>query len=217
MTRTTGLLMEGYRRMHAHFGHRHWWPGETPFEVMVGAILPQNTNWTNVEKAIANLTRDGLLSARVLYALSPAQLALLIRPAGFFRLKTMRLRAFLAFFIEEYAGDAARMADAATDSLREKLLAVKGIGPETADSILLYALSKPVFVIDAYTNRILNRHRLCTEDATYEELQEFFMDSLPHDVALFNDYHAQIVEVGKKFCKRAAPQCEGCPLNGWNW
>jgi endonuclease III related protein len=217
MTRKSDLLMEGYRRMHAHFGHRRWWPGETPFEVMVGAILTQNTNWTNVEKAIVNLKRDGLLSVRAMYALPPAELAALIRPAGFFRLKTGRLRAFLKFFIDDYAGDAARMADVATEALREKLLHVKGIGPETADSILLYALGKPIFVIDAYTKRILNRHRLCIEDATYEELQELFMDSLPREAALFNDYHAQLVEVGKRFCKRAAPKCEGCPLNGWNW
>lgn len=213
----SSLLMEVYRLMHAHFGHRRWWPGDTPFEIIVGAILTQNTNWQNVEKAIANLKRDGLLTARKLYELHPMRLAQLIRPAGYFRVKTKRLRSFLKFFIEKYGGSTKRMMKGEKDDLRDELLSVNGIGHETADSILLYALKKPVFVIDAYTKRILNRHYLCGEDATYDELQEIFMDHLPHRVTLFNDYHAQLVAVGKTYCRPQSPRCSDCPLNGWNW
>jgi endonuclease-3 related protein len=217
MTPTGKLLEEAYRRLHAHFGHRSWWPGETPFEIIVGAILTQNTNWQNVEKAIANLKRDGLLNARKLYALHPSKCASLIRPAGYFRVKTKRLRSFLKFFIENYSASTKRMESEELGSLRHELLSVNGIGPETADSILLYALGKPVFVIDAYTKRILHRHRLCSEEATYDELQEIFMDNLKHEAKLFNDYHAQLVEVGKTYCRPQNPRCDECPLNSWNW
>lgn len=217
MTPTGKLLKEAYRKLHAYFGHRNWWPGDTPFEIMVGAILTQNTNWGNVEKAIANLKRDGLLSAQKLYALHPAKCASLIRPAGYFRVKTKRLRSFLKFFIANYAASTKRMADKDLEPLRHELLSVNGIGPETADSILLYALNKPTFVIDAYTKRILYRHRLCSEETTYDELQEIFMDHLDHDAELFNDYHAQLVQVGKTYCRPQKPRCDDCPLNGWNW
>lgn len=208
------LLQHAYRTMRRRFGHRNWWPGETPFEVMVGAILTQNTAWTNVEKAIKNLKREKLLKPRALYDLRPARLARLIRSAGYFRVKTKRLRHFLKYFLENYAGDATRMRKEPLEKIRRELLAVNGIGPETADSILLYALGKPVFVVDAYTRRILNRHGLCRADAEYDRLQNFFTRRVKP--SLFNDFHAQIVHTGKDFC-RTRPRCGGCPLQGWNW
>lgn len=205
-----------YEKMFSHYGPRHWWPGETPFEVMVGAILTQNAAWTNVEKAIANLRSASCLTPQKIFALSPTELARLIQPAGFFRVKTKRLRNFLQFFLETYDGDADRMKQEPMEKLRSELLSVSGIGPETADSILLYALEKPTFVIDAYTHRILNRHHLCTEEEGYEELQQYFMDSLEPKVSHFNEFHALLVNIGKDFCK-PKPRCEKCPLNGYNW
>ena len=215
MAATKKTLMEGFERMHARFGPRHWWPGETPFEVMVGAILTQNTNWLNASRAIANLKSQRLLDPQKLLDLHPATLAKLIRPAGYYRVKAGRLRHFLAYFVEAYGGKVKRMAAEPTGKLREELLAVKGIGPETADSILLYALEKPAFVIDAYTRRILSRHALCAEDETYDDLQAIFTDRLPAEVELYNEYHALVVETGKEYC-RTSPRCDGCPLNGWN-
>ncbi len=214
--RTTALLTEIYDKMFARFGPQHWWPGGTPFEVMVGAILTQNTNWGNVEKAIGNLKRRGVLEARKLLKLPPAQLAELIRPAGYFNIKTQRLRNFLSYFVETYGGDVGRMRKRPVATLREELLAVKGIGRETADSILLYALEKPIFVIDAYTHRALSRHFLITEEADYDEMQQLMMSSFPEDTAHYNEYHALLVRIGKEFCK-PKPQCENCPLNGVNW
>lgn len=202
--------------MFRHYGPLHWWPGETPFEVMVGAILTQNTAWLNVEKAIANLKAAKVLDPHKLFKLSPAKLAKLIRPAGFFRLKTKRLKNFLQFLMEECDGDIDKLKHQPLEKLRHKLLAVNGIGPETADSILLYALEKPVFVVDAYTRRILHRHHLAKIDVTYHEMQELFMRHLKPDVFHFNEYHAQIVNIGKDFC-RTKPKCEQCPLNGFNW
>ena len=215
MAATKKILMEGFERMHARFGPRHWWPGETPFEVMVGAILTQNTNWLNASRAIANLKSQRLLDPQKLLDLHPATLAKLIRPAGYYRVKAGRLRHFIAYFVEAYGGKVKRMAAEPTGKLREELLAVKGIGPETADSILLYALEKPAFVIDAYTRRILSRHALCAVDETYDDLQAIFTDRLPAEVELYNEYHALVVETGKEYC-RTSPRCDGCPLNGWN-
>lgn len=215
MAATKKTLMEGFERMHARFGPRHWWPGETPFEVMVGAILTQNTNWLNASRAIANLKSQRLLDPQKLLDLHPATLAKLIRPAGYYRVKAGRLRHFIAYFVEAYGGKVKRMAAEPTGKLREELLAVKGIGPETADSILLYALEKPAFVIDAYTRRILSRHALCAEDETYDDLQAIFTDRLPAEVELYNEYHALVVETAKEYC-RTSPRCDGCPLNGWN-
>lgn len=218
---TTTLLRELYDRLLQRFGPQHWWPGDTPFEVMVGAILTQNTNWGNVEKAIANLKQHGVLDARRMLALPPEKLAELIRPAGYFNVKTTRLRHFLQYFIERYDADVAQMRDRPLSQLREELLAVKGIGPETADSILLYALEKPSFVIDTYTHRVLSRHFLITEDADYTEMRELMMSSVASAhaepvEAYYNEYHALLVRVGKEFCK-PKPQCEQCPLNGLNW
>jgi endonuclease-3 related protein len=215
MTTTKKTLMDGFNRLLDRFGPRGWWPGETPFEVMVGAILTQNANWKNVERAIINLKKEGVLDTEALLALHPTQLQRLIRPAGFFRVKAKRLIAFLRYFMDEYGGSAAQMTMQNPAKLREELLSIKGIGPETADSILLYALHKPYFVVDAYTKRILNRHALCLEEDGYDELQELFMDRLPREVMLFNEYHALIVEAGKQFC-RTKPRCDECPLKGWN-
>lgn len=214
--RTTALLTEIYDKMLKAFGSQHWWPGETPFEVMVGAILTQNTNWGNVEKAIGNLKRQGVLDPHAMLRLAPESLAELIRPAGYFNIKTQRLRNFLSYFVETYGGDVVRMRERPLPVLREELLAVKGIGRETADSILLYALDKPSFVIDAYTHRVLSRHFLITEEADYDEMQQLMMSSFPADVPHYNEYHALLVRIGKDFCK-PKPQCEQCPLNGINW
>ncbi|MDP6438841.1 MAG: endonuclease III domain-containing protein [Candidatus Brocadiia bacterium] len=209
--------MRIYEALLAAFGHRNWWPGETPFEVMVGAVLTQNTNWTNVEKAIANLKRSGVLSAAALSELDTSELQDLIRPAGYYRQKAGRLRRLARWVAERGADDACAIAAlraASTDELRQGLLALNGIGPETADSILLYALEKPVFVVDAYTVRIMSRHGLVDPEVGYEEVQAVFEDGLERDVELFKDYHAQLVEVGKRYCRRRSPRCERCPLRG---
>lgn len=215
MPLTKNTLMLAFKRMLKRFGPRGWWPGETPFEVMVGAILTQNTNWGNVEHAIDNLKAENVLDPEMMLSLHTATLQRLIKPAGYFRVKAKRLTSFLKYFVERYSGCDRRMAKGDLPALREELLSVNGIGPETADSILLYALKKPSFVIDAYTKRILSRHGLCSEDDGYQELQELFMDRLPPDVPVYNEYHALIVETGKEYC-RTKPRCKECPLNGWN-
>ncbi|MFH1653760.1 MAG: endonuclease III domain-containing protein [Pseudomonadota bacterium] len=210
------ILKQAFDLMLQRFGPRHWWPGDSPFEVMVGAILTQNTSWKNVEKAIDNLKSAAVLYPKMMLDLPLDRLAELIKPAGFFNVKTKRLKNFLNYYIGEYDGDVEAMKQRSLSSLREELLSVSGIGPETVDSILLYALEKPTFVIDAYTKRILLRHNMCDEAADYYELQEYFMDNLSEDVTLFNEYHAQLVEVGKNFCRPKNPKCGECPLNGWN-
>lgn len=179
----------------------------------MGAVLTQNTNWGNVEKAIANLKREKALNARTLHEMSHKKLASLIRPAGYFNVKAERLKHFLTFLSNHYKGSMKRMKAEDLPGLREELLGVNGIGPETADSILLYALEKPVFVIDAYTKRVLQRHGVVTEKATYHDLQELFHNNLDHDAELFNEYHALLVMLGKDHCK-PRPRCEGCPLEG---
>lgn len=207
------MKLEGiYRRLYARFGPQGWWPGETPFEVMVGAILTQNTNWQNVEKAIANLKAARALTAKKLYALPENKLALLIRPSGYYNIKARRLKEFLGFLFHNYQGNIRRMRRQSAGKLREALLAVKGIGQETADSILLYALEKPVFVVDAYTKRILSRHGLIREDASYQEVQKLFRDNLKNKVKLFNEFHALLVKLGKDHCLKRKPRCRLCPL-----
>ena len=207
-------LMEMYKRLLSFFGPQNWWPADTPFEVVIGAILTQNTNWKNVEKAIENLKKEGFLSIPELYNISEQRLASLIRPAGYYNIKAKRLKNFISHVMENHNGDLEDLFSLDTESLRKELLSIKGIGPETADSILLYAAKRPVFVVDAYTYRILRRHELIWDDASYDELQELFMKDLPHDETLFNEFHALIVETGKRFCKKR-PLCEDCPLNGW--
>lgn len=207
-----GKLNKIYKRLYRHFGPQHWWPAQTPFEVMVGAILTQNTSWLNVEKAIRNLKKEKVLSARKLFALPDQTVCRLIRPAGYYNIKTKRLKSFLRFFLKKYKGAIKRMSPGCLRRLREELLAVNGIGPETADSILLYALHKPVFVIDAYTKRILLRHGLIKEKAEYRNMQELFMQNLKQDAQLFNEYHALLVRLGKEYCLKNKPRCEACPL-----
>jgi endonuclease-3 related protein len=202
-----------YSKLLSHFGPQHWWPGETPFEVAVGAILTQNTNWGNVEKAIGNLKSAGALHARLLHEMPAGRLAELIKPAGYFNIKAKRLKNFIDLLADTHGGSMKRMAKGELPVLRKQLLRVNGIGPETADSILLYALKKPVFVIDAYTKRVLSRHNMMQHDEPYEAFQELFHAHLPKDVVLFNEYHALFVRVAKEHC-RTRPLCTGCPLEG---
>lgn len=199
-----------------HFGRQHWWPGDTPFEIMVGAVLTQNTNWTNVSKALDALKHDALLSYEGLRSLPVEILAEKIRPCGYFNLKASRLQNLFQLIEERYGGDLDSLLNAPIEELREDLLSVKGIGPETADSILLYAAEKPSFVVDAYTYRILSRHGILAEDeADYHEIQTIITDSLPEDTELYNEYHALIVRTGKEYCKKTNPRCETCPLQGY--
>ncbi|MFC1531903.1 endonuclease III domain-containing protein [Thermodesulfobacteriota bacterium] len=215
MQSSTGRkLMEMFDLMLTHFGPQHWWPGETEFEMMVGAILTQNTSWNNVEKAIENLKKDNLLSIKALHAASPLYLAQNIRPAGYFNIKTGRIKNLINFLMENYNGEIAGFLSEETGELKEKLISVKGVGPETADSILLYAAKRPVFVIDTYTHRILNRHGMEDDQNSYYDLQEFFMDNLPEDTMLFNEFHALIVKTGKEYCRRKR-LCDICPLEKW--
>jgi endonuclease-3 related protein len=207
------LLMKIYERLYKAYGPRHWWPGETPFEVMVGAILTQNTSWRNVEKAIGHLKGRGVLNNEGIRKLRKSQLASLIKSSGYYRIKADRLKVFADFLFEEYKGDLIRMGEERMEDLRQKLLGVKGIGPETADSILLYGLNKTIFVVDAYTRRVLSRHGLVSEKASYEEIQRLFMNHLPLDERLFNEYHALFVHLGKTVCKKI-PECDICPIEG---
>jgi endonuclease-3 related protein len=203
-----------FRLLLEHFGHQNWWPAETELEVMVGAVLTQNTNWKNVERAIQNLKCKEILSLQGLVSTPTAQLAQEIRPAGYFNIKAKRLKNLLAFIMERYDGDLSRLLADDLNSLREGLLSVRGIGPETADSILLYAARRPVFVVDAYTHRILSRHGICEEPISYDELQSLFMDHLPDETPLFNEFHALIVLTGKEYCRKK-PRCDLCPLGQW--
>lgn len=215
MTSTTGeTLQEFYAALYRAYGPQHWWPGQGPTEIVIGAILTQNTNWRNVEKAIAQLRAAGLIDWAALRDIEIERLAELIRPAGYYNVKAKRLKNFVAWLWERYGGDLARLRDVPLEHLREQLLGVNGIGRETADSILLYALERPSFVVDAYTARLARRHRLIDEDADYERLKALFEDALPSDVGQFNEYHALIVAVGKRHCKSKA-QCAGCPLEGF--
>ena len=207
------LLMNIYQKLYQAYGPRDWWPAETSFEVMVGAILTQNTSWRNVEKAIQKLKGKGVLNPEGIHDLKKTQLASLIKSSGYYRIKADRLKAFVNFLFEEFDGDLKRMGRERLGELREKLLGVKGIGPETADSILLYGLKKSIFVIDAYTKRILSRHKMILENTAYEEVQKLFMEHLPLDEKLFNEYHALLVHLGKTVCKKI-PRCDICPLKG---
>jgi endonuclease III related protein len=208
----TTYLLNCYSTMLDRLGPSHWWPGESPFEIAVGAILTQNTAWRNVEKALLSLRNENLLCPEKLFALPQDRLAELLRPAGSFRIKAERLRNFLFFLRQECRFNIELLRHKEDGRLREMLLNVKGIGPETADSILLYALGKPSFVVDAYTRRIFGRHGLIQEQSPYSELREFFMSALPGDVQLYNEYHALLVRVGKGWCRKKEGRCTGCPL-----
>jgi len=201
MKTTRELLLEMYHLLLDFFGPQHWWPGETPFEVAVGAILTQNTSWTNVAKAIANLKVAGCLDPIKLHEMDSEQLELLIRPAGYFRVKAKRLKNFINWLCDHYGGDLKNLEPINTARLRQQLLSISGIGPETADSILLYALNRPVFVVDTYTARVMVRHGLIGPDLDYQQLQDLFMSNLEPDAALFNEFHALLVMTGKDYCK----------------
>ena len=207
-------LEELYQLLFDRFGPQGWWPGDTPFEVALGAILTQNTNWQNVSRVLAALKAEGYLDAVLLGQLPEAELANRFRPAGYYNLKARRVKNFLDFFAARFESSMENMALEELDNLRAELLGLHGIGPETADSILLYALHKPTFVVDAYTFRILSRHGLVTEPCGYEELRQFFMDRLPVEVPLYQEFHALLVRLAKEFC-RPQPQCAGCPLEDW--
>jgi len=211
-------LRRAYPLMRVRFGHLHWWPGDTPFEICIGAILTQNTSWTNVERAIANLKAARVLEPNALFALPEAKLADLLRPAGYFNVKARRVRSFLEVLVEKFGADLDRLFQGETHTVRQRLLAIKGIGPETADSMLLYAGNHHSFVIDAYTSRIFQRHHWCDTRAGYHELKELCESSLNQKpvtdrLDYWQDYHAQLVMIGKHFCRTRKPLCDRCPLH----
>lgn len=205
-------LQELYDRLYSRYGPQHWWPAETPFEVIIGAILTQNTNWLNVEKAIDNLRAADALDPVALLRLTTAELEALIRPSGFFRQKALRLQTFITFLQNNFRGDLQRLFSLDLPELRTTLLAQNGIGPETADSIVLYAAQKPSFVVDAYTHRILARIGIQSGRQEYDKTRDLFMTELPHDSALFNEFHALLVRLAKEFCRKSGPACTDCPV-----
>ncbi len=209
---TKKQLQRIYKKLYCHFGAQHWWPARSRLEVIIGTVLTQNTAWSNVEKAIENLRKNKMLSFQRLSACPTTQLARSIKPAGYFNVKAKRLKNVLEFIRCRYKGDLWNARSIDTVLLRQQLLGINGIGPETADSILLYALKKPRFVIDAYTKRIFSRLRYSTPDVSYEYMQELFMKHLPADEQLFNEYHALLVRLGKECCKKSNPRCQKCPL-----
>ena len=209
--RLAARLGDFYKRMSAHYGPTHWWPGDTDFEIAVGAILTQNTAWTNVEKAIVNLKAAGLLSPKAMLAVADDILETALRPSGYFRQKAKRVRLFCEHLTAHYGGSLKRMSARPLPELREELLALHGIGPETADDILLYACDKPVFVVDAYTRRILSRHGLVEPGMGYEPLRALLETHVAPDLHIYREYHGLIVWTGKDFC-RTHPRCQGCPL-----
>lgn len=200
-----------YRCLYERYGPQHWWPGETRFEIAIGAILTQNTSWRNVEKAIHNLKEAGALGYAALALASTSQLEIWLRPCGYYRLKTRRVQAFLAHLGKHHAGSMARLLDQPIDATRSELLTIWGIGPETADSILLYAGSHATFVVDAYTYRLLTRLGWWEGRYDYEAMRTRFMEAFPPEPRLFNEYHALIVRHAHEHCHKT-PECSGCPL-----
>ena len=198
-----------FNKLSRHYGPQHWWPAETPFEVMVGAILTQNTAWTNVEKAIINLKHNDSLSAEVIVATSPKKLAQWLKPSGYFNIKARRLRNYCDWYLAH--GGYKKLKTWPTEQLRHGLLSVNGVGPETADDILLYAFDRPVFVVDAYTRRLFSRLGLVEGGESYEGLRSLFEKRLSSDAGLFSEYHALIVSHGKDICKKK-PLCDQCVL-----
>ncbi len=208
---TERYLRGVYKKLYTYFGPQHWWPADSAFEVIVGTILTQNTAWTNVEKAISNLKRKRLLNPRRLYNADIKALAKLIRPCGYFNVKATRIKSFLETLFADFKGDLSLMFSLKSKTLRERLLKINGIGPETADSILLYAAQRPIFVVDAYTRRFLLRHKLIEKKTDYQQVQSLFEENLPRRLNLFNEYHALIVRLAKEFCRKK-PLCNICPL-----
>jgi endonuclease-3 related protein len=213
MTQPPADYYDIFHQLQRHFGPQHWWPAATPFEVAIGAILTQNTAWTNVERAIANLKAAGALTAAALATLAPVTLAELIRPAGFFRQKTERLQRLATLLARDYAGEIVSLCAGPLDGARQRLLALTGIGPETADVILLYAAHRPTFVVDAYTRRVFARLGHLHGSDSYAIIRARFMGALPHEAALFNEYHALIVALAKRYCRKRQPDCPLCPLH----
>ena len=205
------ILQQVFDRLLTAYGPQNWWPGESPFEVLIGAVLTQNTSWANVARAIERLRQADLLDPHALYALPAKELEELIRPAGYFRVKARRLRNLLELLVNRHGGSLDAMFAVGLQALRDELLSVNGIGPETADSILLYAAGLPTFVVDTYTYRVLTRHGWIDFDADYHQIKDHFQSSLEPDVALYNEYHALLVRLGKLHCRKKA-RCDGCPL-----
>ncbi len=205
-------LLAVYKTLFKTYGPQNWWPARTRFEVIVGAILTQNTAWSNVEKAIRNMRKAGLLAPEKIKDTPNPRLARLIRPAGYYNIKAKRLKNFVSFLYSKYGGSLEKLSSENTDKLRETLLGVNGVGPETCDSIMLYALNKKVFVVDAYTKRIFSRHGFFKESSDYHHVQRYFMANLPKTERLYNEYHALIVRLAKEFCK-VKPACNACPLS----
>ena len=208
----SGELLRYYDTLSKALGPMHWWPAKTPFEVIVGAILTQSTSWGNVERAIENLRAARMLAPRAIRKVRTSRLAALIKPSGYFRQKAKKLKAFVRFLHNEHGGSLKRMFQSPTTELREELLSVHGIGPETADSILLYAGNHPVFVVDTYTHRIFGRHGMIGGKPSYEPVRALFEAALPRDPRLWNEFHALIVNAGKNWCRKSAPRCQECPL-----
>lgn len=206
-----GRLSEVYRLLHACHGPQHWWPADSPFEVIVGAILTQSTAWSNVEKAIFNLKESGALAPASLRDLPLDKLARLVYPSGYYNAKALKLKSFVEYLGSAHQDSLERLFSLDVQLLQSELLAVHGIGPETADSIILYAAGQPVFVIDAYTRRILLRLGLAPPDSDYADLQRLFMENLPPEESLFNEYHALLVRHGKEVCRKT-PRCDSCCL-----
>lgn len=213
MNETSVRIEAIYEKLHGFFGPQDWWPADSQFEVMVGAVLTQNTNWKNVSKSIGLLKEKGLLSFEALVSLEEQELAELIRSSGYYNLKARRLKNLLQMIENDYDGDIEALFAEGLNGAREQLLTVKGVGPETADSILLYAGNMAVFVVDAYTHRIFSRHQLVPDECDYQTMQEVFMDNLSHDPGMFNEYHALIVRTAKEYCRKSNPLCEKCPIN----
>ena len=214
------MLLHVYERLLHHYGPQHWWPAQTRFEIIIGAILTQAVAWSNVEKAIANLKAAQALDPNALVALPVDELAHLIRPASYYNVKARRIQAFVRHLNEHYRGDLDALLSKEVYTLRNELVSIYGIGRETADSIILYAAGRPVFVVDAYTRRLFSRLDLVstpsatlrTSNTDYDELQAIFQDNLPSQVSLFQEYHALIVQHGKSLCRKS-PLCTDCPLS----
>ncbi len=212
-------LDQAYQLMLERHGHQGWWPADTDFEMCVGAILTQNTSWTQVEKALSKLKQHNCLTPHALHEVEPETLAEWIRPAGYFRLKTQRLKAFVGVLVDEYEGEVSCLMAGERSQVRLRLLNIHGIGPETADSMMLYAGGHAIFVVDAYTRRIFSRHGWCHPQAPYHTLQEIcqngiqaWQSSSESRVEGWKDYHAQLVQIGKDFCRPRNPKCDLCPL-----
>jgi endonuclease-3 related protein len=200
-----------YKILYKTFGPQHWWPGESPFEIMVGAILTQNTNWHNASRAIKNIKMAGLLDPKRMLK-EHRRIPRLIKTAGFYRMKSRYLHEFLEYYVANYGGKVEKISKRETHVIRRELLSVHGIGPETADAVLLYALGKRSFVVDAYTRRIFSRHGMVEPDASYRTLQETIVNNLPKSTRIYNEFHALLVRVGKEYCRRNEPLCTACPL-----